>query len=64
MWTDDDRTLALTYGAVSSASASLPSRVTVLLDADGSLLLEYKGNLSFGEHPADVLADCEQLFGD
>ncbi len=64
VWTDDDRTLALTYGAASSASANYPARITVLLDADGALLLEYTDNLSLGEHPSDVLADCAILFGD
>ena len=63
LWTDDDKTLALTYGAVSSASSSAPSRVTRLLGADGTLLLEYD-DVDFGTNPQEVLEDCEQLFGE
>lgn len=63
IWTDDDKTLALTYGSVSSSSAQYPGRVTRLLGADGELLLEYDVS-NIGTHPADVLADCRVLFGD
>ena len=63
VWTDDDKTLALTYGAVSSASASIPSRITVLLDAEGELVLEYTDSINVGTHPFEVLEDCEALFG-
>ena len=46
IWTDDDdRTLSVTYGAVENASAFFPNRVSVLLDADGNLLLEYMDNV-------------------
>lgn len=62
VWTDDDKTLALTYGAVSSADATFPSRVTRVLDAEGTLVLEYQVSL-IGTHPAEVLADCQVLFG-
>lgn len=62
LWTDDDRTLALTYGAAASASAAVPSRVTVLLDENGDLLLKYAVR-DLGTHPASVLEDCEALFG-
>ena len=63
LWTDEDRTLAVTYGAANSTSARFADRVTVLLDADGNQLLEYEVS-SIGTHPADVLEDCEALFGD
>ena len=62
LWTDDDRTLAVTYGAASSTSASFANRITVLLDAEGNQVLEYEVS-SIGTHPADVLEDCEALFG-
>jgi peroxiredoxin len=62
VWTDESRALALAYGAVSSASASFPARLTVILDADGNQLLEYQVT-SVGTHPGQVLADCEVLFG-
>jgi peroxiredoxin len=63
IWTDDERTLATTYGAVSSPTQSFPSRVTMLLDADGGLLLEYVEDIAVGTHPAEVLSDCQALFG-
>ncbi len=63
LWTDDDKTLALTYGAISSESAAYAGRVTRLLGKDGELLLEYD-QVDFGTNPQEVLEDCEQLFGD
>jgi thioredoxin-dependent peroxiredoxin len=63
LWTDTDRTLALTYGAAKREDQASPSRITMLLDADGRLLLEYKGAIDTGTHPKDVLDDCEALFG-
>lgn len=62
LWTDDDKTLALTYGAATSQSSPVPSRVTRVLDADGTLLLEYQVS-AIGTHPSEVLADCQVLFG-
>lgn len=63
LWTDTDRTLALTYGAAKREEQPSPSRITMLLDAEGRLLLEYTGAIDTGTHPKDVLADCEALFG-
>ena len=63
LWTDTSRELALTYGAASSSDQSAASRVTVVLDADGDLLLTYDVGFEFGAHPAQVLEDCEALFG-
>lgn len=62
LWTDDTRELAITYGAAADAGAALPNRVTVLLDTDGSVLLEYDVGFGFGTHPAEVLEDCQALF--
>ncbi len=62
LWTDDDKTLAVYYGAASSTSALIPSRVTRVLDADGVLVLEYQVT-DIGIHPQDVLDDCRILFG-
>ena len=62
LWTDSERTLALHYGAASSASASFADRITVLLDAQGDLLLEYREDIAVGTHPAQVLEDCQILF--
>lgn len=63
VWTDSDSTLALAFGAVDSASARFPDRLTVVIDADGTQLLEYEVR-SIGTHPGQVLEDCEVLFGD
>lgn len=63
LWTDDDKTLALYYGAASSPSAGFASRVTKILDASGTLVLEYEVS-SIGTHPAQVLEDCIALFGE
>ena len=61
VWRDDDKTLAVTYGAVGSVFEFIPGRITVLLDADGSLLLEYP-SVDIDVHPQQVLEDCELLF--
>lgn len=63
LWTDDDKTLALTYGAADDADQGYPYRITVLLDAEGDLVLEYLEDVVVGTHPQDVLEDCEKLFG-
>ena len=63
LWTDDDRTLAVAYGAAASSSARFANRITVVLDSDGNQLLEYEVS-SVGTHPAAVLEDCELLFGE
>jgi len=63
IWSDVDKTLALTYGSVATSSAQYPGRVTRVLDAEGSLVLEYDVS-NIGTHPADVLSDCRVLFGD
>ena len=51
------------YGAASQGSF-FPSRITVLLDKSGEVLLEYTKNIDVGTHPAQVLSDCDLLFGD
>lgn len=63
LWTDDDdRTLAITYGAATTPSASAASRVSVILDENGVLILEYPSvNPSTG--PQEALEDCQALFG-
>ena len=63
LWTDDQRTLSIAYGAADDADAVAPARVTVILDADGELVLEYLSDIVVTTHPSDVLADCEALFG-
>ena len=63
LWTDDDATLGVTYGALSSPSDTSVRRVTMLLDEKGELVLEYTAAIDVGTHPSLVLEDCEILFG-
>ena len=63
LWTDEDRILAMAYGAADSASDRAADRKTVVLDADGVLTLQYAVT-SIGTHPEQVLHDCAILFGD
>ena len=62
LWSDDDKTLALYYGAASSENAVVADRVSKLMEEDGTLILEYV-DVSTGTHPDQVLADCQALFG-
>jgi peroxiredoxin len=62
LWSDDDKTLAIYYGAASGPGDSVASRVTKLLDADGTLILEYL-TVSPASHPGHVLEDCQDIFG-
>lgn len=63
LWSDENREMALYYGAASDPHQRTASRETRLLDAEGNLLLEYDVGLNIGTHPSDVLADCERLWG-
>ena len=62
LWTDDDKTLAVHYGAASGPSAPVPNRVTRVLDGNGDLVLEYRVT-AIDAHPEKVLEDCRLLFG-
>lgn len=64
VWTDDDRTLAMYYGAADSDSSSYADRVTMLLDGSGDLILEYTEDIAFGTHPEEVYQDCLSIFGE
>ena len=63
LWSDLDRTLALHYGAATSASQSMASRISVLLDTEGVWRVEYNPANAL-TNAADVLEDCELLFGE
>lgn len=64
VWTDTDKTLARTFGAIDDPSAERPSRITVVLDAEGRVALEYRDiGLGLPGHPQDVLDDVRALFG-
>jgi thioredoxin-dependent peroxiredoxin len=60
IWSDDDRTLADTYGA---SGMPVPKRITMLLDADGAVKLAYTAHIQVGAHPDEVLQDATRLFG-
>lgn len=62
LWTDDDRTLAVTYGAAANASQAYANRKTMILDATGELVLVYD-SVGPSSHPQQVLDDCTVLFG-
>ncbi len=62
LWSDVDRILAVHYGASDDYDDNAPSRITKLIGADGSLLLEYVEDVSVGTHPDEVLEDCQMLF--
>ena len=61
LWTDDERTLAIAYGAAASADASYALRLTVVLDENGDCILTYDVGANLGTHPAMVLEDLEQV---
>ena len=63
LWTDSDKTLALYYGSIEQENSWLPGRVTRVLDAEGTLVLEYD-DVSISQGPQDVLEDCQVLFGE
>jgi peroxiredoxin len=63
LWSDLSRELGLYYGATDDPTDTTAARITVLLDAEGAVLLEYDVGIGFGTHPADVLSDCQALFG-
>jgi len=63
VWQDRDRELAMHYGAAAAPGAFAPSRVTVILDAQGRALGEYRPVSSVSDHPGEALEDCRALFG-
>ena len=63
VWSDSNKTLALYYGSVKGKLAPIPGRITVILDAEGKLILEYREGTSSGNHPQEVLEDCQAIFG-
>ncbi len=61
LWTDTNRELATAYGAGPTLSAA--KRVTMLLDSDGDLVLEYLNvNAEIGTSPQLLLADIDALW--
>lgn len=63
LWTDDERSLAVYYGAADSVDSWFPNRLTRILDANGNMILEYN-TVDVSTNPYDVLNDCGILFGE
>jgi peroxiredoxin len=63
LWTDDERTLALYYGAISNANAFFPDRITKVLNEEGTLILEYVDDVGVNSHPSEVLEDFKTVMG-
>ena len=53
---DTDRSVSLAYGAVDSADASHPSRISYLVGPDGKVRAAY-AKVSPADHPDEVLRD-------
>jgi peroxiredoxin len=62
LWTDTNKTLALTYGSISDESSLYAGRRTVVLDPEGDLFLEY-GSVDVSTSPGEVLYDLQLLLG-
>lgn len=63
LWGESDaRTLAWTYGAVTSMDQGFPGRASALLDEAGDLALRYPPEVDPEAHPQDVLDDCLLLW--
>lgn len=63
LWSDAGRELALHWGAADAPDQARAKRTTVLLDAEGRVVVRYTPGLDLGTHPADVLDDARKLFG-
>ncbi|MCP4807431.1 MAG: redoxin domain-containing protein [Proteobacteria bacterium] len=62
VWSDDDKDLAVYYGAAKDDNAIWCDRVTFLLDEDGTVLLEYVDDIDAGVHPGQVLEDAQKFY--
>jgi len=62
VWTDTNKALAIAFGAASRGSF-VPSRVTVILNAQGQAEVIFNPVSDIGNHPGQVLEDCRTLFG-
>jgi len=61
VWSDTNKTLAVHFGAARSSSFT-PSRVTLILNAQGEVEAIYDPVSNIGDHPGQVLDDCRTLF--
>ena len=63
LWTDAERILATTYGAVASVDQEFPDRIALLIDESGELVLEYRETPKDGVDPGFILDDLYVLYG-
>ncbi len=65
LWSDTEKSLALTYGAAEAAWQPIASRITVILDEEGDWVLFYPSNVvqdkSLYLHALTVLDDLALL---
>ena len=64
LFSDQQRELALHFGAASSASAFFADRDTVVIDPEGRWILRYDNVNNTKQHPNDVLADMTLILGE
>lgn len=68
LWSDVERELALIYGAAASVDTIFASRITVLLDPEGSWVLHYPVDVvaakSLYVHAQTILDDLALLLGE
>ncbi len=57
---DEDGTVSRAYGAVDSAGAKRPARISYLIGPDGKIAKAY-GTVKPKSHPTEVLADLAQV---
>jgi peroxiredoxin len=66
LWSDEDKGLAMTYGAADSTWALFASRITVVLDPQGDWVLNYPADVvsakSLYVHAQTLLDDLALLF--
>ena len=60
---DQQRELAIHFGAAADASALFAERDTVVLDPQGRWVLHYDDIGDFKQHPHDVLKDMTLILG-
>ena len=64
LWSDVNRELALYYGAAKKKTQSAASRITVILDPEGTWKYHYSSaaiGFNFYGHPGTVLNDMKAL---
>lgn len=56
---DEDKSVAISYGVIESTEAKYPKRVSFLIDTNGKIAAIYE-KVTPAEHPAEVLRDLEK----